>query len=177
MATSLLIGSLIVALASPGTNQKSPAGSMACSLLAPADIEAATGVKPDAEPHPGEMAIPGTKETMRMCTWIAPGPPRDQVVVSTAPMPPGTDVVALAKNNAGTDALRAQHWNEVSKEFGNAYCSIMTPPAGTKDTVLLSSCTASVKGTLLSVVFMSPEKKLSIDQAKSLLDKAAARLP
>ena len=41
MAPPLLIGSLIVALASPGAPH-----SMVCSLLTPSDVEAATGAKP-----------------------------------------------------------------------------------------------------------------------------------
>jgi hypothetical protein len=53
----------------------------------------------------------------------------------------------------------------------------MAPPASVKDGLAISSCTAGPKGTVLSVVFTSPTKKLTIDQTKGLLDKAAARLP
>ncbi len=41
---------------------------------------------------------------------------------------------------------------------------------------MMSSCSGAVKGKVLSIVFMSPSKALTIDQAKTLLDKAVGRL-
>jgi hypothetical protein len=52
----------------------------------------------------------------------------------------------------------------------------MTPPDSAKEPLTMSSCTAGTKGWLLSVVFTSPTRKLTINQTKALLDKAAARL-
>jgi len=148
---------------------------MVCSLLTAADVEAATGAKPDAEPHPAQLAPPGAKEPMQMCTWVL-RPLKGQVVVSAAHVPPGTDVAALAKNNPGLDALRAANWKEESKDFPGARCTVMTPPASVKDPLLFSSCISASKAWVLSVVFTSPSRKLSIEQTKTLLDKAAARL-
>jgi hypothetical protein len=176
VAIPLLIGGLVVALTSVEVPPQSPSESTACSLLTSKDIETATGIKPEADTHPNQMSMPGTQETMQMCTWVV-RPRQGQVVISTARLPPGATAKDYSKNNAGLDALRAQHWTEESKDFGSAWCSIMSPPAGTKDGVMLSSCVGGAKGTLLSVVFMSPNQKLTIDQTKSLLDKAAARLP
>jgi len=176
MATPLLVGSLIVALASPASATRPPAQSMACSLLTAGDIQAATGVKPEGEAHPAQLAAPGSKEPMQMCTWVDRAH-QGQVVVSTAHLPPGGSATDFVKNNPGIDALRAQHWKEESKDFGRAWCTVMTPPAGTKDGVMMSFCAAGPKGWVLSVVYMSPSQKLSIEQIKALLDKAAARLP
>lgn len=169
MPVPLMVGGLVVVLALPG----SPPGS--CSLLTPADIEAAAGARPD-EPQPGSMQLPGTSQTMQMCTWVA-RPQTWQIMISTAPLPTGTDVKALAKTNKGMDALRAQKWTEESKDFGNAWCNVMSPPAGIKQPMFMSACTSGSKGTILSVTYISPTKKLSIDQTKTLHDKAAARLP
>lgn len=176
MAIPVIIGCLIVAMTSPGAPPQSPAPSMACSLLTASDIESAAGAKPDGDPHPGQYSVPGSDQVVQMCTWVVRAV-KGQVVVSAARMPAAASASALAKNNAGMDALRAQHWNEESKDFGNAWCTIMTPPASVKEVLLMSSCTAGPKGTLLSVVFTSPTRRLTMDQAKALLDKATARLP
>lgn len=170
MAIPLIVVGLVVALASPGSPP-----SKTCSLLTPAEIEAAAGAKPEG-PHPNEMQVPGTNETMQMCTWVV-RPQQAQIVISATRMPPGTDVKALVKNNAGMDALRAQKWTEESKDFGNAWCVVMSPPANIKEPMFMSACASAPKGTVLSVTYMSPTKKPSIDQTKTLLDKAAARLP
>jgi hypothetical protein len=175
MTTPLLVGGLIAALASPAPPTQPPAQSMACSLLTAGDIQAATGVKPDGEAHPAQFSPPGSKEPMQMCTWVDRAH-RGQVVISTAHLPPGGSAKDYVKN-PGTDALREQHWKEESKDFGNAWCSVMTPPAGRKDGIMMSFCVAGPKGWLLSVVYTSPTQKLSIEQIKALLDKAAARLP
>ena len=151
----------------------SPA-SKACSLLTDAEIETAAGAKVDKS-VPGEMHLPDNAGTVQTCTWALRAQ-QAQVMISTAHMPPGTDVKSLAKNNAGMDALRAQKWTEESKDYGNAWCSVMSPPASVKDPMYMSACTAGPRGTLLSVTYMSPKNKLPLDQIKALLDKAAARV-
>jgi len=168
MTLPLQIGGLVVVLALPGSASKT------CSLLTLADVEAAVGAKPE-EPHPGEMQVPGTNETMQMCTWVV-RPQQAQILISAARMPPGTDVKALVMNNKGMDSLRAQKWTEESKDFGNAWCVVMSPPANIKEPMFMSACASAPKGTVLSVTYISPTKKLSIDQTKTLLDKAAAQL-
>ena len=169
MPAPLLVGGLALVLALPGPPSKT------CSLLTAADIEAAAGVKP-GEPHPTEMQVPGTNDTMQMCTWVI-RPQQGQIMISTARMPPGTDVKTLARNNKGMDALRAQKWTEESKDFGNAWCTVMSPPPGLKEPMFMGACASAPKGTVLSVTYMSPTKKPTIDQTKMLLDRAAARLP
>jgi len=162
---------LVFVLASP----PAPA-SKTCTLLTSADIEAATGAKPDGEGHPSEMQPPGSKDTMQMCAWVVRSQ-QGQVMISTARMPAGADVKALVKDNAGMDALRTQKWTEESKDFGNAWCTVMSPPSTVKEPMYMSACAAAPKGTVLSVTYISPTKKLSIDQTKALTDKAAARMP
>ncbi len=142
----------------------------ACSLLTPSDIEVATGVKPGAS-HQSESTTPESM-TMHICRW------QSGLTLSITRFPAGSAEAAmkLIKHNPGVDALRAAHWTEEEKDFGNAYCVIMTPPASQTNQVMMSSCSTWVKGMILSVVFLSPTKKLSIGQTKALLDKAIGRL-
>jgi len=169
-----LVLSLIAVLTSPAAAQQSSA----CSLLTPGDVEVATGAKVGAtQPSDYEMPIgPNKNMTVPSCTWTVPTY-QGGVVISVGPgLPSDKDTIKMAKNNPGTDGLRAAHYKEEAKDFPNAWCSIMTPPPSTKDGVMMSTCSAAVKGKVLSIVFMSPSKTLTIDQAKALLDKAGGRL-
>jgi hypothetical protein len=53
----------------------------------------------------------------------------------------------------------------------------MTPPAGKKGGMMLSSCATGAKGAFLSLAYMSQTRKLTMEQIKALLDKAVARRP
>jgi len=149
----------------------------ACSLLTAGDIEAVTGAKA-REHHKTDMVIPegpAKGQTLNGCMWAVGD--QGMVAVSMMPAPKGPAREAgLAKLAEVYAALRAQHWTEEKKDFGNTTCSIMTPPPSTKDAPILSGCVAEARGMGLSVGFMSPTKKLSIDQTKALLDKAIGRI-
>ncbi len=149
----------------------------ACSLLISSEIDAATGAKAGAG-TPSEMNVPtgqGKQETMYACWWPIAAQ-KAQVVVSMSRLPPGQSAQAIAKQNPGMDALRANHYSEESRDFGGSTCSAMTPPASAKGGINMITCTAAAKGMLVSVVFTSPTKKLSIDQTKTLLDAAVGRI-
>lgn len=161
---------LLIALTRVGVGQQSSA----CSLLTATDIQAATGTKP-SEPHPMDMDVPGGKgDKVFACLWSVPAD-QGQVAVSLGHLPPNMSAVTAAKKNPGIDALRSARYKEESKDFSDAWCSIMTPPATEKQGVNMSSCAGGAKGMILSVAFTSPTKKLTIAQAKALLDKAVAR--
>jgi len=164
-----LVLALLVALTRFAAAQQS-----ACSLLTAADIQGAIGTKP-SEPHPRDMDVPGGKgEKVLACLWSVPAD-KGQVAVSLGHLPPNMSAATAAKKNPGIDALRSAKYKEESKDFSDASCSIMTPPASEKQGLNMSSCAGGVKGMLLSVAFTSPTKKLTIAQAKTLLDKAVAR--
>ncbi len=149
----------------------------ACALLTQAEIDAATAQK-SAAGHAMDQEIPsaaGPHMTMYMCLW-ALAAVDGQLVASFGPLPPGETAKSLSKNNAGMDALRAQNYTEESKDFGETTCSSVTPPAAVKDGAMMSVCTAAIKGKIISVTFMSPTKKISLEQTRELLDKAIARL-
>jgi hypothetical protein len=165
-----LVLGLLIALTRLAAAQQS-----ACSLLTAADIQGAIGTKP-SEPHPMDMDVPGGKkgEKVLACLWSVPAD-KGQVAVSLGHLPPGMSAETAAKKNPGIDALRSVKYKEESRDFGDAWCSIMTPPATEKQGVNLSSCAGGMKGRILSVAFTSPTRKLTIAQAKALLDKAVAR--
>jgi hypothetical protein len=160
---------LLIVLTRVGVAQSS-----ACSLLTAADIQAATGTKPSA-PHPMDMDVPGHKgDKVLACLWSVPAD-QGQVAVSLGHLPPNMSAETAARQNPGIDALRAAHYKEESKAFGDAWCSILTPPATQKQGLIMSSCGGGMKGKILSIAFTSPTKALTIAQSKSLLDKAVAR--
>jgi hypothetical protein len=159
--------SLVAMMASPGSRQDSSV----CSLLTPADIEAATGIKPGTA-VPGGYSAGG--KTIRMCTWPIPAQ-RGQLSLSVGPLAPGMSAATISKQNPGMDALRKAKYTEESRQAGDTYCSIMTPPASKKDGIIMSTCGTGVKGMILSFAYISPTKKIALDQAKSLMDKAVSR--
>ena len=179
--TNLLITSCASTQGSQPEGQPQPAAGSeadqsACSLLTSDDIEAATGAKP-GEPHSADRLIQSAAKGggSHSCMWNLPAR-QGQLTVSTAPLPPGASVDALAKHNPGTDALKEAHWTEEAKDFGSVWCSILTPPASQKDGLIMSGCYAGVKGKVLIVQFTSPTKGLSFDQTKALLDKMIEHL-
>jgi hypothetical protein len=85
-------------------------------------------------------------------------------------------LITMSKNNVGTDDLRKANYKEVAKDFPHAWCSTFTPPTSAKDGLPMSTCAGGAKSQALFITFMSPTKALTIDQAKALLDKAAAHV-
>jgi hypothetical protein len=175
IGTPVLLGTLAALAAAAAIAADTPGA--ACALLTQGDLDAATGSKSGA-PNPMDQDVPtapGQHVTMYACLWPVSGV-QGQFAVSMGPVPPGQSAQSLGKNNVGMDALRAQHYTEETKDFGNSTCSTMTPPASVKGGVGMAACTAVAQGKIVSVTFMSPTKKLSIEQTKVLLDKAIARL-
>ena len=85
-------------------------------------------------------------------------------------------LIKMTKNNPGTADLKKANYKETAKDFPQAWCSIYTPPApADKGGMPMSVCAGGAKGQGLTLTFMSPQKPLTIDQTKALLDKAASR--
>ena len=74
------------------------------------------------------------------------------------------------------DQMKAQHWTEEKQDFANGSCSVMTPPAGTKDAPIMAQCFAEARGKGVMVNFMSGTRKPTLVKMKSLLDRAVAHL-
>jgi hypothetical protein len=169
MRTLALILALLLALPRLSVAQQS-----GCSLLTAADIQQVIGTRPN-QPQAMDADVPGKKgERVLACLWSLPAE-GGQVTVSLGHLGSGMSAQAAAKQNPKLDALRTARYKEEGRDVSDGYCAIMTPPASEKQGAIMSSCAGGVKGQLLSVAFTSPTKALTIAQAKSLLDKAAAR--
>jgi hypothetical protein len=169
---------LIVALASPAAAEEQSA----CALLISGDVETVTGGKigvtqpydfPDVPAGPNRIIkVPGCMFSVPAITgqitigWYV-GPITDEEIAQ---------LIKMSKDNVGTNDLKKANYKEESKDFPHASCSTLTPPASGKRGMYLSSCVGGVKGHGLTITFMSPAKALTIDQAKALLDKAAAHV-
>jgi hypothetical protein len=168
----------IAALSAHGVRAADAPGA-ACALLTQAEIEAATGFasgagNPADQELPASAADPGQHAMMYTCLWAVPAV-HGQLVVGMGPAPAGGDAKTLSRQNVGMDALRKQHYTEESKDFGDISCSGMSPPASAAQGLGMSYCGAIVSGKFLSVTSMGPSKRLTLDQVKSLLDKAIRR--
>ncbi len=150
-----------------------------CSLLTASEIETGVGSTPGA-PHPSSHVIddgPAKGETMDNCTWPA-GAPLSMFAINVIPVPAGVSReqgIALIKKSY-TDLL-GEGWTEEKKDFGDAYCTLVSPPAAqVGHDPIVSACIGESKGLGLSVMYMSPTKKLTLDNVKGLYDHAVGRL-
>jgi hypothetical protein len=173
-----LVLSLIVLFTSPAAGEQSSA----CSLLTSSDIEVVTGGKMGVtQPLHFDDVPAGPNRSMKVlgCMYAVTSH-TGQITISWFTGPVTDDDIAnlikMSKSNVGTDGLRKANYKEVAKDFPHAWCSTFTPPAAAKDGMPLSTCAGGVKGQALTITFMSPTKALTIDQAKALLDKAAAHV-
>ena len=145
----------------------------ACTLLTPADIETTTGAKA-LEPHPTTMVIPEGPQKgqpMNGCMWGIADKGMVALSVMEAPPPGPAREAGLAKIREVMDQLKAKKWTEEQKKFPDGSCSIMTPPPTDKSAPILSGCIVVKRGMVVSSNFMSPTKKLTIDQVRALTDK------
>ena len=173
LAFVLFLGLILPA----GAEEKS-----ACSLLTSADVESVTGGKlGGTQPLHFDDIPAGPNRTIKVpgCLLSVPAH-RGQISIGWY-VGPVTDreideLLRMSKDNVGINDLKKGNYTEVSKDFPHAWCSTLTPPASAKGGMYLSTCAGGVKGHGLSVQFMSPTKALTIDEAKALLDKAAAHV-
>jgi hypothetical protein len=174
--------SLVLILIALFTSPAAAEDKSACSLLTSGDIESVTGGKmgvtqplhfDDIPAGPNRIIkVPGCLLSVPTHTgqiaigWYV-GPITDEEIAQ---------LIKMSKDNVGTAELRKANYKEVSKDFPHARCSTLTPPASAKDGMQLATCVGGLKGHGLTITFMSPTKVLTIDQAKALLDKAAAHI-
>lgn len=167
---------LIALLTSPAAAEEKSA----CSLLTSNDIEAVSGGKVSASQPIHFDDIPSGKKTVKVhgCMWGVSA--MAQISVSWFEGPLTDDEIAqlikMTKDNPGTADLKKAKYKETAKDFPQAWCSTYTPPASAKDGMPMSVCAGGAKGQGLTLTFMSPNKPLTIDQTKALLDKAASRV-
>jgi len=148
-----------------------------CALLTSGEVVAAVGGT--GQSQESNIVIPegpSKGETLGGCMWAADN--QGMVSISMIRAPQGAQREAgLAKLRDGFQRLKAKGWTEEKKEFTNAKCALMTPPASSeKDIPVMTGCVAEAKGMGISVGYMG-RTSVPIDKVKTLLDKAIGRLP
>lgn len=148
-----------------------------CALLTSSEVVAAVGGT--GQSQESNIVIPegpSKGETLGGCMWAADN--QGMVSISMIRAPQGAlREAGLAKLRDGFQRLKAKGWTEEKKEFSNAKCALMTPPASSKkDIPVMTGCFAEAKGMGLSVGYMG-KTSVPIDKVKTLLDKAIGRLP
>ena len=148
-----------------------------CALLTSGEVVAAVGGT--GQSQESNIVIPegpSKGETLGGCMWAAYN--QGMVSISMIRAPQGAQREAgLAKLRDGFQRLKAKGWTEEKKEFTNAKCALMTPPASPeKDIPVMTGCVAEAKGVAISVGYMG-RTSVPIEKVKTLLDKAIGRLP
>jgi hypothetical protein len=148
-----------------------------CALLTSGEVVAAVGGT--GQSQESNIVIPegpSKGESLGGCMWAADN--QGMVSISMIRAPQGTlREAGLAKLRDGFQRLKAKGWTEEKKEFSNAKCALMTPPASSKkDIPVMTGCVAEAKGMGISVGYMG-RTSVPIEKVKTLLDKAIGRLP
>ena len=148
-----------------------------CALLTSGEVVAAVGGT--GQSQESNIVIPegpSKGETLGGCMWAADN--QGMVSISMIRAPQGAMREAgLAKLGEAFQRLKAKGWTEEKKEFSNAKCALMTPPASSKkDIPVMTGCFAEAKGMGISVGYMG-RTGVPIEKVKTLLDKAIGRLP
>ena len=148
-----------------------------CALLTSGEVVAAVGGT--GQSQESNIVIPegpSKGETLGGCMWAADN--QGMVSISMIRALQGAQREAgLAKLRDGFQRLKAKGWTEEKKEFSNAKCALMTPPASAKkDIPVMTGCFAEAKGMAISVGYMG-KTSVPIETVKTLLDKALGRLP
>lgn len=148
----------------------------ACSLLTAGEIEAVTGG--NAEPHETNMPVKSGSEmaTMVGCMWQVGKV--GMISVSTIQGAQGVQRdAAMAQVEQVFNELKSKGWNQERKDYAGIQCMTFTPPPKEKDAPISTSCMGEARGRAISVGWLGISSKVSIENVKSLYDKAAARLP
>jgi hypothetical protein len=148
-----------------------------CVLLTSGEVVAAVGGT--GQSQESNIVIPegpSKGETLGGCMWAADN--QGMVSISMIRAPQGAlREAGLAKLRDGFQRLKAKGWTEERKEFSNAKCALMTPPASSKqDIPVMTGCFAEAKEMGISVGYMG-RTSMPIEKVKTLLDKAIGRLP
>jgi hypothetical protein len=152
----------------------------ACSLLTSGDIEAATGNHVSgAEPLQLDDIVTEPNRAMKVlgCLWgLSNQMGKLTVTWFRGPLTEEeiAQLIKVSKNNADIENMKRAHYWEVSKEFAHAWCATFTPSTA-QNRDLLSTCAGGVNRQGLALTLSSPTTSLTIDQAKTLLDKAGER--
>ncbi len=154
----------------------------ACSLLTAAEVEAVLKKKVSKTVEGDDITIKeGTYkgEVVSRCDWVAgQGALGTYVTLSVTRGPRNpqerADGLALLKDTFAQ--LKKQGWSIQEKEFGGVGCATGRAPAGTSGVADFASCVAEKRGLALDITIAAVGLQVSMEQVKSLTDKAASRI-
>ncbi len=153
----------------------------ACSLLTAAEVEAVLKKKVSRTDE-GDITIPEGAykgEVQSSCTWTAGATSAATSAVLSiirAPRTPRERAEGLAIIKDTFEKLKKQGWSIQEKVFGGVECAALRPPAGTSGNADFASCFAEKGGLALSVGIAGVGLQVSMEQVKSLTDKAVSRI-
>lgn len=149
----------------------------ACALLTAAELEAVLKKK-ISKTDEGDVTIPEGPykgEVMSGCSWIA-GETYASLGIARAPRNPKERAEFLAMVNDSLQTLKQQGWSIQEKTIGGVECATARPPKGTSGNPSFAGCSAE-KGRLgFSISIMGAGVQVSLEEVKSLADKAAGRI-
>lgn len=149
----------------------------ACSLLTTAEVEAVLKRKVSKTEEGDATISEGSYkgEVVSSCQWIA-----DQTFawlsIMRGPRTPQERAEGLAILKDTFETLKKQGWSIQEKEFGGVGCTTGRAPAGTSGNPNFAGCAAEKGGLAFSIGIMGPGVQVSMEQVKSLADKAASRI-
>lgn len=153
-----------------------------CTLLTAAEVEAVLKRKLSRTDEGDVLISEGLYkgEVMSNCSWTAGAGTATAVTaslaVTRAPRTPQERAEHLKIMNSATEGLKQQGWSTQAKEFGGVDCDLWRPPAGTSDLPTIVGCAAEKGGLAFSISIMGGGLQITMEQVKSLVEKAASRI-
>ena len=144
-----------------------------CSLLTASEVATVGATGRGTEDSLPIDDGPTKGDTIKLCNWqMGAG----KLSLSIARMPPGVSRAALiGQLDRGYAALKAQGWKEEKKDFGNIFCSLMTPPVVRQDAPTTTGCLIPTKGLVVSIATLG-KTRVPMERAKALVESALRRL-
>jgi hypothetical protein len=153
----------------------------ACSLLTAAEVEAVLKKKV-SKTEEGDVTTPEGSykgEVVSGCQWIAGQGALGTYAwlsVTRGPRNPQERAEGLAILKDTFEKLKKQGWSIQEKEFGGVGCATARAPAGTSGNADSASCAAEKRGLGFSIYIAGVGLQVSMEQVKSLTDKAVSRI-
>lgn len=153
----------------------------ACSLLTTAELEAVLKKK-FSKVGEGDLTISEGSykgEVVSTCNWAA-GEGAAGIYVSLSvtrgPRTPQERAEGLAILKDTFEKLKKQGWSIQKKDFGAVGCATARAPAGTSNNADWASCTTEKRGLGFSIYIAGAGLQVSMEQVKSLTEKAVSRI-
>lgn len=173
--TALFISIILLTVGSTTLPGRAASTYKACSLLTAAELEGALRQKLTRSDD-SDIAVtegPYKGETVSICSWVL-GSAYVTLAITRRPRTPQQRAAGLAILREAEETLKKQGWTIEDVTIGSAVCSTYRPPATVK-TPHGAGCAMEAKSFAFSLGVFGADA--TPQQAKSLADRAAERLP